>query len=53
MGGRAANEVCRCGVFAGTSVKPAAASMSSLFCTWGAHADTAMHAAMIANIDLI
>jgi hypothetical protein len=32
-GGRFDNEACRCGVFAGTSVKPAADNKSSFCCT--------------------
>jgi hypothetical protein len=52
-GGSAANDVCRYGVFAGTSVNPAAGNMFSLFCTCAAQADTAMHAAMTARVDLI
>jgi hypothetical protein len=52
-GGSEANDVYRSGVFAGTTVNPAAASMFSLFCTCAAQAATAMHAAMTARVDLI
>src|ERR1700733_13677941 len=43
-GGRDLSEACRCGVFAGTSVNPAAANISSLFCT-GLQAEAATHMA--------
>jgi hypothetical protein len=39
-------------VFAGTSVKPAAANMSSLFCTWLAQADAKTNMATDKRVDL-
>src|ERR1700733_5537345 len=43
-GGSECREACRCGVLAGARLKPAAATMSSLFCT-GLHAITPAHTA--------